>query len=58
MNVFVKNLGIIIMILALGVLVYKQIAQIESNTLLVIGGAGVLIGLVVYILINRFSESV
>jgi|GEM_PF-1360344 len=58
MNAFVKNLGIVIMILSLIVLVYKQMARIESNTLLAIGGAGILIGLIVYILTNRFSKSV
>ncbi len=58
MNAFVKNLGIVIIILSLIVLVYKQMAQIESNTLLAIGGAGIIFGLIVYILTNRFSKSV
>lgn len=49
-----KHLGIISLILGAIVLVYRGIEGTQSNTLLIVGMALVLLGFVGHILINKF----
>jgi len=54
MKIFLKYLGIIIMIIGLIILAISEFSQKDNNTLLVISGGAIIIGLITYVVINRF----
>ncbi len=56
MKNFLKNLGIIIILLGVIILVIKTLSQGLSNAPLAIGGALIVIGLIVQIVIGRYIE--
>jgi hypothetical protein len=54
MKAFIQNLGVIFIIAGLVVLAVNQLNDLNSNKLLGISGAIILVGLIVYIFTNKY----
>jgi drug/metabolite transporter (DMT)-like permease len=53
MKSLVKNLGLILVFLGVVLFVLYYALQLQTNTLLVAAGASMVVGLVVYIFLNK-----
>ncbi|MGM0463688.1 MAG: hypothetical protein ACQEQW_03420 [Bacteroidota bacterium] len=56
MKVLLKRLGIFVVLAGVGVLAYSEFQKLESNTLLIWSGGLVVVGLLLYILVNSLME--
>lgn len=56
MKVLLKRLGIFVVLAGVGVLAYSEFQKLENNTLLIWSGGLVVVGLLLYILVNSLME--
>jgi hypothetical protein len=56
MKQLLQNLGLIIFILAVGLLIYSMFLTLTSNILLIVSGALMILGLLVHVIMNKTFE--
>ncbi len=56
MKVLLKRLGIFVVLAGVGVLAYSEFKELENNTLLIWSGVLVVVGLMLYILVNSIMQ--
>ncbi|HON18064.1 MAG TPA: hypothetical protein PK990_02730 [Salinivirgaceae bacterium] len=56
MKLFLKNLGLIILFLGVGIVAYTSMGTVTGNTNLIIGAVLIVTGLILYIIINRHID--
>ncbi len=56
MKGIVKNAGLLFIVAGLGLIVYKQLSGIDSNSLLAASLASMIFGLVLYVLLNYLID--
>jgi hypothetical protein len=56
MKLLLKNIGLLIMVIGVGIIGYEQIKEIGSNELIVAGIGVSIIGIAVYIILNKIVE--
>ncbi|MFO7754570.1 MAG: hypothetical protein R6V34_01155 [Bacteroidales bacterium] len=56
MKVLLKRLGIFVVLAGVGVLAYSEFQKLENNTLLIWSGGLVVVGLLLYILVNSLMQ--
>ncbi len=56
MKAFIKNIGILVLIIGLGFVAYTSLTTVQNNTGLWVGGLLIVIGLFTYILTNRYTD--
>jgi uncharacterized membrane protein len=54
MKIFLRFLGIIIMVIGLIILAISEFSNQDNNTLLAISGGAIILGLITYVIINRY----
>ncbi len=57
MKALLKSLGLLFVLAGVIVLVYSEFSKLESNSLLILSGVLIVIGLAAYILLNSILES-
>ena len=56
MKEFLKRSGIIFIVLGVILLGYKELSQIESNTMLTVSGGLILFGFLAYVIMNNVMD--
>ncbi|MFW5700101.1 MAG: hypothetical protein ACOCWM_00290 [Cyclobacteriaceae bacterium] len=53
MKQLIRNLGLILFIIAVALLVYGTNSSMTSNTILIASGAMIILGLIVHVIMNK-----
>jgi uncharacterized protein (DUF983 family) len=56
MKAFIKNIGLVVLIIGLVMVAYTSFTTVQSNTGLWVGGVLIVLGLITYILTNRYTD--
>ena len=56
MKVLIKRFGILFVIAGVILLAYSEFSKLESNNLLVWSGGLIIVGLIIYIILNNIFE--
>lgn len=57
MKVFLKRFGLVFVVAGVVILAYSEFSKLESNALLAWSGGLIVVGLLLYIIINTIIES-
>jgi len=56
MKEFIKKSGLILIVVGIGLLAYTEYTKMESNLMLTISGSLIVIGLLVYVVLNNVID--
>ena len=56
MKTFIKNIGLIVLLIGLVIVIITSIGTVQENTGLWVGAILIIVGLLAYIIINRYIE--
>lgn len=56
MKEFLKRSGLVLIIVGIGLLAFSEFSKLESNNMLILSGALIVIGLLAYVILNNVID--